>query len=132
MSLSKLKLNPEKAEFIVFGSMAQHQKIFSHFPVSILSSLLHPDDSVRNLGVWFDAKFSSSEHVNTTCKACFLQNVTFVEKDNFLLQNRQSLLQIPWLVVIWTTITLCSEVCHVLISTRGPRWQSGNTLASHL
>ena len=73
MSLSKLKLNPEKTEFIVFGSKSQHQKISSLFPVSILGSLLHPVDSVRNLGVWFDAEFSFSEHVKRTCKACFLQ-----------------------------------------------------------
>ena len=71
--LSKLKLNPEKTEFIVFGSKAQCQKISSHFPVSILGSLLHPVDSVRNLGVWFDADFSFSEHIKRTCKACFLQ-----------------------------------------------------------
>ena len=61
MYLSKLKLNPEKTEFVVFGSKAQHQKISSHF--SILGSLLHPVDSVRSLGVWFDAEFSFSEHV---------------------------------------------------------------------
>ena len=73
MSLSKLKLNPEKTEFIVFGSKAQRQKIASYFPVSILGSLLLPVDSVRNLGVWFDAEFSLSEHVKRTCKACFLQ-----------------------------------------------------------
>ena len=73
MSLSKLKLNPEKTEFIVFGSKVQHWKISSHFPVSILGSLLHPVDLVRNLGVWFDAEFSFSEHVKRTCKACFLQ-----------------------------------------------------------
>ena len=58
MSLSKLKLNPEKTEFIVFGSKAQHPKISCNFPVSILGRLLHPVDSVRNLGVWFDAEFS--------------------------------------------------------------------------
>ena len=57
----------------IFGSKAQCQKISSHFPVSILDSLLHPVDSVRNLGVWFDAEFSFSEHVKRTCKACFLQ-----------------------------------------------------------
>ena len=63
----------ETQQFIVFGSKAQRQKISSHFPVSILGSLLHPVDSVRNLGVWFDAEFSFSEHVKRTCKACFLQ-----------------------------------------------------------
>ena len=73
MSLSKLKLNLEKPEFIVFGSKAQHQKISSNFPVSILGSLLYPVDSVRNLGVWFYAEFSFSEHVKRTGNACFLQ-----------------------------------------------------------
>ena len=73
MSLSKLKLNPEKTEFIVFGSKSQRQKLSSYFPVSIFGSLIHPVDSVRNLGVWFDAEFSFSEHVKRTCKACFLQ-----------------------------------------------------------
>ena len=57
----------------MFGSKAQRQKISSHFPVSILGSLLHPVDSVRNLGMWFDADFSFSEHIKRTCKACFLQ-----------------------------------------------------------
>ena len=73
MSFSKLKLNPEKTEFIVFDSKAQRQKICSHFPVSILGSLCHLVDSVRNLDEWFDAEFSFSEHVKRTCKACFLQ-----------------------------------------------------------
>ena len=73
MFLSKLKLNPEKPEFIVFGSKAQCPKISSHFPITILSSFLHPVDSGRNLGVWFDAEFSFSEHAKRTCKACFLQ-----------------------------------------------------------
>ena len=67
MSLSKLKFNPEKTKFV------QRQKISSHFPVSILGSLLHPVDSVRHLGVWFDAEFFFSEHVKRTCKVCFLQ-----------------------------------------------------------
>ena len=73
MSLSKLKLHPEKTEFIVFGSKVLRQKISPHFPVSILGSLLHPVDFVKNLGVWFDAEFSFSENVKWTCKACFLQ-----------------------------------------------------------
>ena len=74
MSLSKLKLNPGKTEFIVFGSKAQRQKISSNFPVSILGSLLHPVDSVRNSGVWFDAEFSRG-----LAKCAFFRCATFVE-----------------------------------------------------
>ena len=73
MSLCKLKLNPEKSDFIVFGSKSQRQKISSYFSVSIFGSLLHPVHSVRNLGVWFNAEFSFSERVKRTGKAFFLQ-----------------------------------------------------------
>ena len=51
MSLSKLKLNSEKTEFIVFGYKAPYQKISS-------------------LSVFLVA---FSEHVKMTCKVCFLQ-----------------------------------------------------------
>ena len=116
MSLSKLKLNPEKTEFIVFGSKAQRQKISSHFPVSILGSLLHPVDSVRNLGVWFDADFSFSEHIKRNCKACFLQMRDLCRIRKYL-TSEVAVLAANALVVVWTIVTLCSEVCPVSIST---------------
>ena len=71
---SKLKHNPEKTEFIVFGSKFQCQKILSYFLVTILGSLLHLVDSVRNLGVLFDAEFSRG-----LAKRAFSRRVTFVE-----------------------------------------------------
>ena len=43
--------------------------------------------------------------------------VTSVELESISLLKWQSLLQIPWLVVVWTIVTLCSEVCLVSIST---------------
>ena len=43
--------------------------------------------------------------------------VTSVELESISLLNWQSLLQMPWLVVVWTIVTLCSEVCPVSIST---------------
>ena len=36
MALSKLKLNPDKTEFIIFGSTAKCRKLSTHFPVNIL------------------------------------------------------------------------------------------------
>ena len=84
MSLSKLKLNPEKTEFIVFGSKAQRQKISSHFPVSILGSLLHLVDSVRNLGEWFDADFHSLSISRGLAKRASFRCVTSVELERYL------------------------------------------------
>ena len=45
--------------------------------------------------------------------------VTSVELESISLLKWQSLLQMPWLVVVWTIVTLCSEVCPVSISTNG-------------
>ena len=63
LSTNKLKLNPDKTEFIVFGSKSQHE--------NLLGNLISPIDAVRNLGVWFDPDFSFSCHVMKVCKACF-------------------------------------------------------------
>ena len=52
MSTSKLKLNPDKTEFIILGSKRQRDKLKACFPIDILVSPLCPVDSVRNLGVY--------------------------------------------------------------------------------
>ena len=71
LSTNKLKVNPDKTEFIVFGSKSQREKLNHSFPVNILSNLISPVDAVRNLGVWFDSDLSFSCHVMKVCKACF-------------------------------------------------------------
>ena len=71
LSTSKLKLNPDKTEFIVFGSKCQHEKLNQSFPVNILGNLISPVDAVRNLGVWLDSDFSFSCHIVKVCKDCF-------------------------------------------------------------
>ena len=63
MSSSKLKLNPDKTEFIIFGSKRQRDKLKACFPIDILGSSLCHVNSVKNLGLWFDSDFSSSKHV---------------------------------------------------------------------
>ena len=73
MSSSMPKLNPQKSEFIRFGSHAQLKKLGSHLPVMIFGKLLHPSAVVKNLGVWFDANFSFANHVHNICNTCFIQ-----------------------------------------------------------
>ena len=113
MFVSKLKLNPDEAKSIVFGSKAQHLKLSSHFPVTILGSLLQPATH-QDLGVWFDVDFSFSEHVQNTCKGCFLQ-IHDLRRIRQYIKKWLSLLQMSWLVVIETMVTLF-EVFHVSIS----------------
>ena len=73
MSASKLKLNPDKTEFILFGSKKQRERLNACFPINILGNPLHPTESFRNLGVWFDSDFSFSKHIQNVCKGCFIQ-----------------------------------------------------------
>ena len=73
LSANKLKLNPDKTEFIVFGSKIHHEKLNKSFPVNILGNFLSPVGEVRNRGVWFDSDFSFSRHVQNICKSCFAQ-----------------------------------------------------------
>ena len=63
MSTSKLRLNTDKTEFIIFDSERQRDKLKACFPIDILGSPLCPVDSVKNLGVWIDSDFSLSKHV---------------------------------------------------------------------
>ena len=57
MSASKLKLNPDKTELILFSSKKQRERLNACFPIDILGNPLHPTESVGNLGVWFDFFF---------------------------------------------------------------------------
>ena len=71
MSSSMLKLDPEKTEFIIFGSHAQLKKL--DLPVRIFGNFIQPAVVVKNLGVWFDANFSFADPVRNIFKTCFIQ-----------------------------------------------------------
>ena len=87
MWASKLKLNPDKTEFILFGSKKQRKRLNACFSIDILGNPLHPTESVRNLGVWFDSDFSFSKHVQNVCKSCFSQLRDFRNIRQFLTQD---------------------------------------------
>ena len=113
MSASKLKLNPDKTEFIyeLFGSKKQRERLNACFLIDILGNPLHPTESVRNLGVWFDSDFSFSKHVqNVICKGCFSQLRDFRNIRQFLTQDAAVSVANALLVVGWTTVTHFSGV----------------------
>ena len=69
MSANKLKLNPEKTEFILIGSKNNRKQLLPYFPINILGNQVSPAQSVRNLGVVFDSNFSFSDHVSQVIKS---------------------------------------------------------------
>ena len=67
MFASKLKLNPEKTEFILIGSKNNCKQHLPHFPINILGNQVSPAQS-GNLGVVFNSNFSFSDHVSQVIK----------------------------------------------------------------
>ena len=71
MAENRLKLNPDKTEFILIGTKQNKEKLSSHLPVDILGNHLHPSQKVKNLGVIFDSDFSFTHHVSSIIKSCY-------------------------------------------------------------
>ena len=72
LSATKLKLNPDKTELIIFGSKTQCKKHNKSFPVDIFGNFLSPAEVVRNLGVSF-SEFSFLRHAQNIWKSHFAQ-----------------------------------------------------------
>ena len=70
MFSSKLKLNPDKTEFLLIGNNVQRNKFSSKFPVALLGQNVNPADSARNLGVIFDKSMSLKKHITNICNSC--------------------------------------------------------------
>ena len=68
MFTNKLKLNPDKTEFILIGSKNNRKQLFPHFPINILGNQVSPAQSVKNLGVVFDSNFTFSDHSSQVIK----------------------------------------------------------------
>ena len=80
----KLKLNPDKTEFIIFGLKRQRHKLKAWFPIDILGSPLCSVDSVKKLGVWFNSDFSLSKYVQNVCNSSFVKLCEFRHVGRFL------------------------------------------------
>ena len=71
MESSKLKLNPDKTDFIIIGTKQQRNRVINHFPVKLPDSDTFPSDTVRHLGVVFDSDFNFHQYISQVCKSCF-------------------------------------------------------------
>ena len=71
MIASKLKLNPDKTEFILIGTKAQRDKFKKYFPTKLLDQDVTLTDSARNLGVEFAKDFDFKKHISKVCRSCY-------------------------------------------------------------
>ena len=71
MSTNKLKLNPDKTEFLLIGNERQRSKYLSMCPIELLGVKTNPAKSAWNLGVIFDKNFTFRSHISVVCNSCF-------------------------------------------------------------
>ena len=71
MGNNKLKLNPDKTEFIMIGDDHIRSSLKSFFSVSLLGNSIEPAESVKNLGVILDAENSMQRHVVNLCRITY-------------------------------------------------------------
>ena len=69
--MNKLKLNPDKTEFLLIGNKRQRSKYLSMFPIELLGVKTNPAKSARNLGVIFNKNFTFRSHISVVCSSCF-------------------------------------------------------------
>ena len=70
MSTNKLKLNPDKTEFLLIWNERQRSKYISMFPIELLGVETYPAKSARNLGVILDKNFNFRSHISAICSSC--------------------------------------------------------------
>ena len=69
MLANKLKLNPDKTEFLLIGHEQQRMKYLSSFPIPLLGVDTKPARTARNLGVHFDQNFNFRNHIGQICRS---------------------------------------------------------------
>ena len=81
MKTHSLKLNDSKTEVIVYGS-AQQLKKFTLQSLRVGDCVVRVTDSVRNLGVQFDAEMTMESHVTAVCKSAIfhLRNISRIRR----------------------------------------------------
>ena len=69
MRSSKLKLNSDKTEVLLFGTTLHQKKIIKHFPAKLIDQEITPTDSARNLGVVLDGGLNFRKHISLVCRS---------------------------------------------------------------
>ena len=95
----KLKLNPEKTEFIIIGQKAIRESLAPNFPVPLLQNNISPSVEVKNLGFIFDSDNSFDNHVAKVCQACYY-NLRDLRQICKFLGDTQYFWQMLWSVVV--------------------------------
>ena len=97
MTANKLKLNPDKTEFIAISSSRNIHKVAVD-QLSVGDAHVKRVDCVRNLGVLLDSTMSMKEHVAKVCQSCYFY-ISWVKRIRHILDLHTAKLIIQALVL---------------------------------
>ena len=97
MTANKLKLNPEKTEFIVISNSRNFAKVAVD-QLQLNNAQVKRVDCVRNLGVTMDSTLTMKEHVAKLCQTCYYY-ISWVKRIRHILNQHTAKLIIQALVL---------------------------------
>ena len=68
---NKLKLNPDKTQFLLIANERQRSKYLSMFPIEHFKVKTNPEKYAGHLGVIFGKTFTFHSHISAMCSSCF-------------------------------------------------------------
>ena len=70
LTLNRLSVNPDKTEYLLFGTYQQRSKVIDS-SVSFQGKRLNPSSHARNLGVVFESDLSLTRHISNVCRSSY-------------------------------------------------------------
>jgi len=72
LKMNGLQINPIKSEAIQFMVTRRRDKVVDVTSVLVSKAIIKPVLSIRSFGVTLDRKLSFDQHVNNTCRSCYM------------------------------------------------------------
>ena len=107
MNANKLKLNPDKTEFIAVSSARNFHKVTVD-QLTLGDTNVKRVECVRNLGVLLDSTMSMKQHVAKLCQSCYYY-ITWVKRIHHVLDRQTAKL------IIQALVLSCLDYCNVLL-----------------
>ena len=126
ISTNKLKLNPDKSEFLFIGNERKQSKYLSMLPIELLGVKTNPAKSTRNHGVIFDKNFTFRSHISAVCNSCFydMRDLRCVHRHLDLDSAK-----LPATVLVSSRLDYCNSLLHgiaigIRVAQDRERWRS--------
>ena len=129
MQKKKLKLNDDKTECMLFGTMAtlKNYQLFQSIKIGDADIRIVP--LVKNLGVLIDCNLTMRNHIVNTVKVCnyHLRNIAFIRK--YLTESSTKILVMSHVI---SRLDYCNSLCYKLPNTLLRKLQNVQNRAARL